>query len=99
QELSARDPKEVEILEVLGGLSGVNVWPELRVPLDEVDHENTSQAFWTKHACDGCRKDTDIEGGPHSVQAASVDGLTATRHIKYKIRGCTLDLPGLGGHR
>lgn len=67
--------------------------------VDELTEAQASEAMWTRHACDGCRKDVEMDGVVHSVQAATVDGLTSTRHAKCKVHGCKLDLPGLRGDR
>lgn len=74
----ARNPKEVSIIDIRGGQPGTHVWSGLREMVDEHTEDIACQAMWTRHACDGCRQYIDIDGGIHSVQAATVDGLAST---------------------
>lgn len=95
----AHSPQEVGVVAMRGDQTGDNHWKGLRTTMTEVLDELSETARWAGHACDLCRKDIVVDEEYHSVKAAAVDGITATRHAKCIFHGCRLDLPGLGGQR
>lgn len=99
QDLVARDPKEVAIVEVPGWKSGAKFWPGLMTAVEEVTRTAAAEGLWASHACDNCRKDIEVDGETHSVNVATVFALTSTRHAECKVEGCHDDLPERGGPR
>lgn len=99
QNLAAENPQEVGIVDIAGEQGGANDWKGLRKELAEITKTQWDVAGYTTHSCNTCQKDIDFEGSVHTVQAAVVDGITATRHAKCAVYGCKWDLPGMGGAR
>ena len=92
-EIVAHSPQEVGIIAVWGAQSGDNSWNGLLQPMTEVLENQRETAPWVGHSCDSCRKDILVDGEYYSVQAAAVDGITATPHAKCIFHGCKLGLP------
>lgn len=86
-------------MDMTGELDGANAWEGLRREVGVEGKRVWADAGFTGHSCDTCRQDVEVDGSVHSVQAAVVDGITATRHPKCAVHGCKWDLPGLGGER
>jgi len=73
QALSAETPQEFDVFDVNKGDSVLRgFWP---------------RSHWMYHACSLCRRQVDVDGHVHQVQAVSVDGCTATRGFKVSDGG------------
>lgn len=86
-------------MDLVGQQSGANEWKGLRHEVEAVTATQWDKAGYTSHSCNICRQDVEFEGSVYSVQAAVVDGITATRHAKCAVYACKWDLPGLAGQR
>jgi len=88
QALSAETPQEFDVFDVnKGHQSGLNHWPGLRTKTDSVLRGFWPRSHWMYHACSLCRRQVDVDGHVHQVQAVSVDGCTATRGFKVSDGG------------
>lgn len=92
QRILVDHPREVAIFDDRGSLSGANFWPGLHELLEEVTEEIQQQALWTRHQCDSCRQEIEVEGETFAVRAAVADGLTAVRFEKCLVHGCKEDV-------
>lgn len=86
------NPCEVCLLDIRGGLQGSNQWQGLVSAAGDVAESIQMEALWTRHECDDCSKLVVFQGQQVRVRAAVADGLTATRHRKCSIHGCTSPL-------
>lgn len=79
QQLVARQPKAVATMDLMGAQDGANYWRGLYVLMEVVNAYLWSSVSWIRHECDICCK-TILDGGvSQKVQAAVIDGITATR--------------------
>lgn len=67
----------------IGSQEGANFWRGLHLVLETVNATLWSEGPWVEHACDDCRKPVDVDNDDHLVQAAVVDGITATRSATH----------------
>jgi len=78
QSLIARQPKTVKIVDI-GSQDGANYWYGLTMLLATINAMLWSSGPWIHHQCDDCCKTVIIDQVAHRIQAAVIDGITATR--------------------
>eukprot|EP00752_Nemacystus_decipiens_P004620 g4217.t1 len=97
QALSAETPQEFDVFDAnKGHQSGLNHWPGLRSKTESVLRGFWPRSHWMYHACSLCRREVNVGGHVHRIQAVCVDGCTATRGFKCHVHGCTSDIMGHG---